>query len=1005
MDLIGDLRVTVGETVVPASAFPGRQGRLTFAYLAAHQRPVPKEELAGALWPGGPPSRWRRDLSWLISRLRRVLTDTGLDGAQALPGTGGCYQLRLPAGAEIDVEAAARGAESAVRALRAGDSDSALAEALAAIQTTRRLFLPGEEGEWIDAGREALGANRLAALDVAATVLGERGEVEAARELADEAVELAPFRETWYARLIRLHLAAGDRAEALRTYHRCRTLLAEELGVEPGPDIQAAYLDALRAGVGAPAVKWHGHGSVDVAGDLSSEVPGNLPALTDRFVGREHDLEMVATALASARLVTLTGVGGVGKSRLALEAAARLAPAFPEGGWWCELSPVAADRDVVHALAAALGISQQQGLSTGESVLRSLSRRRLLLVLDNCEHVLDGVAALLTELLARCPHVVVLATSRERVAVGGERVVAVEPLTVPPPGADVLRAGVGSSAVELFCVRAAAARAGFELTPANAAAVAEICRRLDGVPLALELAAARVATLGLRDVVARLHQRFWLLRSGSRRGPMRSQTLRATVDWSYDLLSEPHQRVFDRLSVFAGWFRLEAAQALCGDDQVTGSDVADAVLALADKSMLVVEMTAERTSYRLLETLREYGRGKLHESGEAAQALRRHAVFFVEQAERAAQGLLGRDEADSVVALHSAFDDLRAAHRWSLDHGEADLAVRLVTALHWYTHWRRRAEVYLWADETLPLAASHQRLPAVCAVAAGGAWQRGDRQGAAELSRLGIEAAGADPVRRLPLHMLGDVPMIEGRLDEAADLFQQAMAAAREAGDDQHASLMSANVALVRGYSGDREGAASALAVARDLARVCGNPTAQAWALYAAGELRALDDDPAAAMELLDASLELARAVDNRFLVGVALVSVSSLRGRNGDPDAAIRTFLEVIRLWYTAGNWSQQWTTLRNVIELFVRLGVDRPAAVLLAALQVAPTAAPPFGPDAERLAYARQTLTSRLDAGAFAAAVAHGQAMEPEAVVDFAVAELHRARATAPWGSRQHA
>jgi predicted ATPase len=728
--------------------------------------------------------------------------------------------------------------------------------------------------------------------------------------------------------------------------------------------------------------------------------PGNLPTPADRFVGREHDLETVARALASARLVTLTGVGGVGKSRLALEAAAQLGPAFPDGGWQCELSPVTANRDVVHALASALGLAQQEGLSADEGVLRYLRARRLLLVLDNCEHVLDGVAKLLTELLARCPYVAVLATSRERLAVGGEHVVAVEPLAVPAPGTDVFPTAVPPSAVELFCVRAGAARGSFELTSANAAAVAEICRRLDGVPLALELAAARVATLGVRDIVARLNERFWLLRGGSRQGPTRSHTLRATVDWSYDMLSEPQQRVFHRLSVFAGRFPLEAAQAVCNDDQLPASDVADAVLALADKSMLVVEMTAERTRYRLLETLREYGRGKLHESGEAAETLRRHAGYFVTQAEQAAQGLLGPDEARSVAALYSAFDDLRAAYRWCLDRGEADLAVRLVTALHWYTHWRRRAEVYVWADETLPLASSHPGFPAVCATAAGGAWQRGDRQRAGELSKLGVAAAGADPVRRLPLHILADVPMLEGRLDEAADLYEQALAAAREAGDDYHASLISGNAAFVRGYSGDPVRAARALSVARELSQACGNPTAQAWAMYVAGELRLLEDDPVPAMELLDACLELARAVDNRFLVGVALVSVSSLRGRHGEPGEAIRTFLEVIRLWQSVGNWSQQWTTLRNVIELFVRLGVDRPAAVLLGALQVALTAAPPFGADAERLVYARQTLTSRLGARPFAAAIAEGEAMTPEVVIGHACVALGQALAT--WRDR---
>lgn len=982
VDLTGDLRVAVGDAAVPARAFPGRQGRLTFAYLAANPRPVPRAELADALWPGGPPRNWRRDLSWLISRLRTLLTAAGLDGAAALPGAGGCYELRLPAAAEVDVRIAATEAETATRRIADRDADGALAAALTAAEIARRPFLPGEDGEWIGAQRRALQRHLLAALDVAATVLADRGEMGRARTLAAEAVDVAPFRENGYTQLIRLQLAAGDRAEALRTYHHCRKLLADELGVEPGPEMQAAYLDALRAGVRP----------YDTAPETASTYeapPGNLPLATDRFVGRERDLETVASGLAAARLVTLTGVGGVGKSRLALEAASRLALAYPDGAWQCELSPVAAGRDVAHALASALGVGQHEGRSTDESVLEYLREKRLLLILDNCEHVLDAISPLLAELLCHCPLVAVLATSRERLAVSGEQVIVVEPLTVPVPGADVLTPTTRAAAVELFCVRAAAARAGFVLTHANAAVVAEICRRLDGVPLAIELAAARVATLGLRDIVARLNERFWLLRGGSRPGPARSQTLRATVDWSYDLLAAVQQRVFQRLTVFAGRFSLEAAEAMCNDEELPGADVADAVLALADKSMLVVETSGEQTRYRLLETLREYGRRRLAESGAAVTALRRHAGYFVHEAERAAQGLLGPEEARSVAALHAAFDDLRAAHRWCLEHREADLAVRLVAALHWYTHWRRRAEVYVWAEDTLPLAASHPGFPAVCATAGGGAWQRGDRPRAGELSKLGVAAAGADPLRRLPLHILADVPILEGRLDEAAELYEQALAAAREAGDDYHAALMLANIAMTFGYRGDRRRAAKAAAAAHEQARICSNPTALAWALYVSGEIQ-LQDNPRRALGLLEESIKLARAVDNRFVLGVALVSAASLRTRHGDPREAVPLFLEVIPLWQRAGNWAQQWTTLRNVVDLFVRLRRNLPAAVLIGSAKAATTAAPVYGPDAERLTQTEQALSSRLGPERFAAAIAEGATMPPETVIRLALAEL---------------
>jgi len=561
--LTGDMCVQVGDEVIPSKAFPGRQGRLMFAYLAAHHRPVPRDELTDVLWPAGPPPNWKRDLSALASRLRTLLTSAGLTGPNALVGTGDWYELRLLDSIEVDLDGAVARLHEATEALADGDATRALDTAQAAMAIARRPFLPAEDGDWIDVRRQALLRTLLGALDVTGTVLEQRGDIASAIEPAREAVELAPFAENGYARLMRLQLKAGDRAEALRTFHRCRELLARELGVDPGSDVQAAYLDVLRSNVGTG----DGGQAVDVASSETSSgerIRGSLPLPIDRFVGRDADLEAVATAIGSARLVTLTGVGGVGKSRLALEVATRLAPAYPDGAWQCELSPVSAERDVAHAVATDLAVSQEPGLSTEESVLRYLRDKRLLLIVDNCEHVLSSVASLLTTLLRQCPNVSVLTTSRERLGIGGEHIIDVPPLPVPALGSNALGAASSVAAVELFCVRAAAVQAGFVLTADNVAVVADICRRLDGVPLAIELAAARVPAVGVNEIAARLNQRFWLLRSKAQTRPARSQSLQATVDWSYAMLTAEQQHVFDRLSVFAGRFTLAAAEAICG---------------------------------------------------------------------------------------------------------------------------------------------------------------------------------------------------------------------------------------------------------------------------------------------------------------------------------------------------------------------------------------------------------------------------------------------------------
>jgi DNA-binding SARP family transcriptional activator len=291
VDLTGGPRLTGADgRVVEAEDFPGRQGRLIFAYLATSARPVPREELADALWPQGPPPNWKRDLSALISRLRALLAAVGLDGGHSLIGAGGCYHLRLPVDAVVDVDVARRSAEQAARLLKNGDGEQALAAALAASAAARRPFLPGEEGPWTTAVRSELEHALIAALDVAAEVLGARGEPTRALTYAEEVVRLAPFRESGYVRLMRLHIATGNRAEALGVFAQCRDLLAAELGVDPAPETEAVYLEALRAGLDSPI-------TLSVGSEPVRAPVGNLPAATTTFVGRDRDLERVAASL------------------------------------------------------------------------------------------------------------------------------------------------------------------------------------------------------------------------------------------------------------------------------------------------------------------------------------------------------------------------------------------------------------------------------------------------------------------------------------------------------------------------------------------------------------------------------------------------------------------------------------------------------------------------------------------------------------------------------------
>ena len=345
--------------------------------------------------------------------------------------------------------------------------------------------------------------------------------------------------------------------------------------------------------------------------------PGNLPVQLTSFVGRGAELQALSEALRSGRLVTLTGVGGVGKTRLATQLAAEVLPAFPGGAWLCELAAAEDAESMTQLVAATLGVPPRPGVTLGESIVSFLQPKALLVVLDNCEHVIDAAGRLAERVVARCPDVRIVATSREGLAVAGEQVWPLRTLAVPEPAAST-EAIVSDDAVLLFVDRARASRPDFAIDGANAEPVAEICRRLDGMPLAIELAAARVVSMSPREIAARLDERFRLLTGGRRTAVERHQTLRATLDWSYSLLDERDRRVFDRLGVFAGGFDAAAVEAVTAGDGVEGWDTIDALADLVAKSLVTTEARPDGTTrYEVLETIRHYSRERLDEAGDA----------------------------------------------------------------------------------------------------------------------------------------------------------------------------------------------------------------------------------------------------------------------------------------------------------------------------------------------------------------------------------------------------
>ena len=546
-------------------------------------------------------------------------------------------------------------------------------------------------------------------------------------------------------------------------------------------------------------------------------VSQRLPAQFTSFVGRSSELARVRELLADNRLVTVTGAGGAGKTRLAVQVAGQLAGEFSGGVWYVDLAPITDPELVPTTAARALGLPDQPGRSTMDTLTRFIADRQMLVVLDNCEHLLDACAALMVALLEACPELTLLVTSREPIGVAGEVSWRVPSLSLT------------DEAVELFTDRARRARSDFEISDDNAAVMAEICQRLDGLPLAIELAAARVRALSLTEILDSLHDRFRLLTGGARTAVRRQQTLRASVDWSHALLTEPERVLFRRLAVFLGGFDLEAVRAIAGGGEVERYQVLDQLTLLVDKSLVVAENASGRTRYRLLETVRQYALEKLGESGEADAVRARHRDHYT-----AMPALLDApadtDYQQRIEQAETEIDNLRAAFGWSLENSEVELALALASSLQPLWHPRRMREGLTWFDTALAdLDANHPEVtPAVRARALADSAALGLWVGAADSpdrarQALAIAREVDDPV--LLARALTTCGLIAGYYDpeEARGFFAEAIGLARASDDRWWLSQILAAQAIIATIAGDLLALRAAAEEGRDLADALGD--------------------------------------------------------------------------------------------------------------------------------------------------------------------------------------
>jgi predicted ATPase/class 3 adenylate cyclase len=654
--------------------------------------------------------------------------------------------------------------------------------------------------------------------------------------------------------------------------------------------------------------------------------PTNLPAQRTSFIGREGDVDAVAAALRDHRVVTITGVGGVGKSRLAIQTAAAVLPRFPDGAWLCELAPVTDGDAVVEVLADAVGVPAGSGPAS-EALPWFLRSRRALIVMDNCDHVLTAVAEVVDDLLARCPDVRVLATSREALGLPGEQVFALGTLTAP--ASPDVRAVMSSPACQLFVERAQAARHDFVVDETNAAAIAALCERLDGIPLAIELAAARVRSLTPAQILDRLDERFRLL-SGGGKARGRHQTLRGALAWSTDLLERREREAFGRLSVFVAPFDLEAAEA------VLGQGAWEALDALVDKSLLLAEHDGVEMRYRMLETVREFAAELLLEEGDVADARTRHAHHYTNVATR-----IG--EAGSFEAASAGRRDLRniaAALDWLAAEGDVDRALRLVSAFE---------SMYLFPEVSvgrlleralaIPGALEHPLGPQALAAAASRSIARGeDPAHAYAQARASLDLAADLGVAVGYSHHLNVATtcMRSGHLDEGRE---NALAGVALSGDDPLRQTRAYVVlAALEQWRGDHEAAREAADAAERSARAAGAPFDLAHALLMQGYVREAHE-PEEALSCYEESSRIALAHLPAGLSAAcySLANAARVRARLGDHAGMLHDLEQALTLSADGGSREEYGTVLALTgVALFTVGAVEAAAIVLSAATQV---------------------------------------------------------------------
>ncbi len=944
--LLGEFRLFHGDQ--PVTTLNTARLQSLLAYLLLHRgTPQPRYHLAFQFWPDSSESQAHTNLRHLLHLLRRALPDADdwlcVDGATLL------WRADVPC--ELDVVAF----EGAVAGGRPQE----------AIDLYGGDLLPSCYDDWIVPERERLHQLLLHALEQVTAAAEEGQDYRAAIAHAQRLLRLDPLREETHRHLIRLHALAGDRIGVVRAYATCTTVLHRELDIEPTPETHEAY----RRGLAMAAAR---HSTAGRPAAPPRTGPNTLPLALTRFIGREREKSEVERLVATHRLLTLTGAGGVGKTRLALAVASELCDVLADGVWHVDLAPLSDPALVVQTVAAALGVGEGAPPLLAQ-LIAHLQHKHTALILDNCERLVEAVRGLAEALLGAAPRLHLLVTSRVVLGAGGEVTWRVPSLPVPdlsrwtvPAGAtsgsqagddEALAALCRNESVQIFSDRAAAVLPTFTVTAGNARAVGLVCQRLDGVPLALELAAARVKVLSVQQIASRLQDALHLLSSGSPGALPHQQTMRATMDWSHALLTAAEQALFRRLSVFVRGANFEAVEGIGCGEGISEADVLDLLSSVVDKSLVSVELAGEETRFRLHEVARQYAYARLVEAGEEARVRNRHLAFFCRLAEALEPDLLGKMPAGAAARMMREHDNLRAALEWSIQEGgDAQLGLRLAAALPGY-----------W--ELAGLASKERD------------W----------LGRLLATAGEAAPpaVRARALRAAGKLAYYQCDFGEARSSFEQSLMLDRELDNKPAVADTLARLGFMFSVQQDYAAAEGVYRESLALSRALGDTSGVARLLSELGYTTFRKGDSTQARPLLEESLTLCRDPDDRYVEARARHFLGHLARFEGDLAWARSLYTRALTILYELRNSWGVFYSLEAFGYLATAGGQFERAARLFGAAEYLGEIIGTLMAPSERVEHERDVaaVAAALSEAAYEAERAKGRAMDQDEAIAYAL------------------